>query len=59
MKGAAINFEVLKASMAGGLGNFLLVQWVRIRFPMKGTQAPSVVRELRSQASHSNYEPEH
>ena len=59
MKGAAINFEVLKASMAGGLGNFLLVQWVRICFPMKGTQAPSVVRELRSQVSHSNYEPEH
>ena len=59
MKGAAINFGALKASMAGGLGNFLLVQWVRIRFPMQGTQAPPVVRELRSQASHSNYEPEH
>ena len=33
-KAAAINFEALKASMVGGLGNFLLVQGLRILFPM-------------------------
>ena len=48
------NGEELDASLRLRTGTSLVVQWLRIHFPMQGTRVRSLVRELRSHMLRGN-----
>ena len=45
MDAKQINTDARKTPIKGGAGTSLVVQWLRIRLPMQGTQVRALVRE--------------